>query len=281
MRIGLYLPTLSATTRDAIIDVARTAERLGFDSLWLNSHTAIPVTFADRYPYSEDGRPSWTATSPWPDALTTLAFVSAVTERVRIGVAVVPLITTDPLTLAKQAATIDFLSNGRFELGIGAGWMVEEAAALGRPTDHRTARLDETIRILRLAWTSETFSFDGPLHPIGPVGIHPHPPQGGRLPLWIGGQGDAAIRLAAAHDAGLFIWMTTPKQLAEYRAKLRAQSASAPLAAPLFLAGIHGGWADAVDAMRDAGADLLIVGRRYDEGFHADLERFAREVLAG
>src|SRR5438309_555672 len=119
------------------------------------AHTAIPVHFESRYPYNATGRPGWSAATPWGDAFISLTLAAAVTERVRLGPSLIPLIITDPLTLAKQAATLDVYSEGRLELGIGAGWLVEEAQALGRPTDHRLGRLEETIEILRLAWSHE------------------------------------------------------------------------------------------------------------------------------
>src|SRR5436309_3180408 len=225
------LPSYIRPSRDTILGVARAAERLGFDSVWTNSHTVVPASFKPRYPYSEDGLPSWNAKTAWADAMITLGFVAAATERVRLGVAVVPLIITDPITLAKQAATIDVFSNGRFELGIGAGWLVEEGKALGHPTDHRQARLEETIDVLRLAWTRPTFSYEGRFVKIPEVGVHPQPPQGERLPLWIGGQGDEAVRIAAERGAGLFIWLQTPERVAEYGRKLRALRPDAPLAA--------------------------------------------------
>src|SRR2546427_8407926 len=130
------LPSYLRPSRETLLGVARTAERLGFDSVWTNSHTVVPASFKPRYPYSEDGIPSWNAKTAWADAMITLGFVAAATERVRLGVAVVPLIITDPITLAKQAATVDLLSNGRFELRPGAGWLVGEGQALGHPTAH-------------------------------------------------------------------------------------------------------------------------------------------------
>ena len=144
------LPSYLRPTRETVLGVARAAEQLGFDSVWTNSHTVVPASFKPRYPYSESGVPSWNAGTAWADAMTTLGFVAAATERVRLGIAVVPLIITDPITLAKQAATVDVLSDGRFELGVGAGWLLEEAHALGHPTDHRQARLEETVEVLSL-----------------------------------------------------------------------------------------------------------------------------------
>lgn len=281
MRVGLQLPILSAPRREAILEFARAAERLGFDSLWTNSHTAIPAEFAPRYPYSDDGRPPWNATTPWLDALTTLAFVAAATERIRLGVAVVPLITTDPITLAKQTATIDVLSGGRFELGIGAGWLTEEGRAVGNPTDHRTARLEEAIDILRAAWTAPTFTHQGRFWSFPELGVNPKPAQGAALPLWIGGHGDEAVRVAAEHDAGLFVWLPrSPTDLDGYRRKLRARSATSQLGASLPLARVEGRWLEASRELRDAGADLLVVLRRYDDDAIADLERYASEVAS-
>jgi probable F420-dependent oxidoreductase len=262
-----------------MLGVARAAERLGFDSVWTNSHTVVPASFKPRYPYGDDGIPSWNAKTAWADAMITLGFVAAATERVRLGVAVIPLITTDPITLAKQSATVDLFSNGRFELGLGAGWLVEEGEALGHPTDHRQARLEETIDVLRLAWTKPTFSYDGRFVKIPEVGVHPQPPQGARLPLWIGGQGDAAVRIAAEHDAGLFIWQQTPERVAEYGRAVRALNPKTPLAACVWTDQDKREWDGQVHAMEEAGVDLLVLGRRYDDQQVSEIERFARDFL--
>jgi len=96
------LPSYIRPSREAVLGVAQTAERLGFDSVWTNSHTVVPASFKPRYPYGETGIPSWNAKTAWADAMITLGFVAAATERVRLGVAVVPLITTDPITLATE-----------------------------------------------------------------------------------------------------------------------------------------------------------------------------------
>src|SRR5438445_255649 len=127
------LPSYIRPSRETVLGVAQNAERLGFDSVWTNSHTVVPASFKPRYPYAEDGVPSWTAMTAWADAMVTLGFVAATTERVRLGVAVVPLIITDPITLAKQSATVAPLSNGRLELGLGAGRPLGEGPTHGHP----------------------------------------------------------------------------------------------------------------------------------------------------
>ena len=273
------LPSYLRPTRETVLGVARAAEQLGFDSVWTNSHTVVPASFKPRYPYSEDGVPSWNAGTAWADAMTTLGFVAAATERVRLGIAVVPLIITDPITLAKQAATVDVLSDGRFELGVGAGWLLEEGRALGHPTDHRQARLEETIEVLRLAWSRPTFSYEGRFVKIPEVGVHPQPPQGERLPVWVGGQGDAAVRIAAEHDAGLFIWLQPPDRVAEYGRKLRALRPGARLAACVWTSQDERLWDGQVRAMEKARVDLMVIGRRYDDRQISEIERFAKEFL--
>src|SRR5437870_12593516 len=268
------LPSYIRPGRETVLGVAQNAERLGFDSVWTNSHTVVPASFKPRYPYAEDGVPSWNAMTAWADAMVTLGFVAAATERVRLGVAVVPLIITDPITLAKQSATIDLLSNGRLELGLGAGWLLEEGEALGHPTDHRQARLEETIDVLRLAWTKPTFSYDGRFVKVPEVGVHPQPPQGERLPLWIGGQGDAAVRIAAEHDAGLFIWLQTAERVAEYGRSLRALRPGAPLAACVWTSQDERLWQGQVRPMEDGGVDPMVLGRRYDHRPVSQLQAF-------
>src|SRR5438445_317019 len=151
--------------------------------------------------------------------------------------------------------------------------------ARGRPTDHRQARLEETIEVLRLAWSRPTFSYTGRFVKIPEVGVHPQPPQGARLPLWIGGQGDGAIRIAAERGAGLFIWLQPPERVAEYGRKLRALRAGAPLAACVWTSQEERLWGGQVRAMEQAGVDLMVIGRRYDDRQVSELERFAAEFL--
>jgi probable F420-dependent oxidoreductase len=276
MRAGVLLPVTHRPTRESLREMARLAESLGFDSLWANSHTAVPVDFRPRYPYSPTGVPPWDARSDWADALVTLAYVAGLTERVRLGTSVIPLVTTDPLTLAKQAATVDVVSGGRLELGIGAGWMAEEGAALGRPTDHRTARLEETIEILRLAWTRETLAFQGEHFRFPEVGVHPHPVQGGELPIWLGGHGEAVIRIAAQRGCGILYWYPAAGELEAFAAKLAGRKV--PLGTSLRLAE-SGDWRRRALELRAAGAELLVITPDFRGRPLEQVERFAREVL--
>ena len=280
MRVGPILPNSGNPSSASLRAVVRLAEELGYDSLWTPTHTAIPVHFESRYPYSPTGRPKWNATTPWGDAFISLTFAAAVSQRVRLGPSLIPLIITDPLTLAKQAATLDVYSNGRLELGIGAGWLVEEARALGRPTDHRLGRLEETIEILRLAWSHETFSYEGRFWSFPEVGVNPRPVQGDRLPIWIGGQSQGVVEIAAKHGCGLMLWFVEPAGVRDYISRLRAAGGSGPVAAAMPMAPNAGRWFDLTLGYVEAGTDLLILtGYGGGSTLTAPLEQFAAEVL--
>jgi probable F420-dependent oxidoreductase len=267
MEIGIVL-TRSATPDPAEwVRIAREAERLGCHSVWTNEHIAIPSRIESRYPYTPDGKPSFHIDSAWYDALVALAFLAGVTERIRLGTAVVPLFDRDPLSLAKQAASVDDLSGGRLELGLGAGWLAEEAGLLGHPSDHPGGRLDECIDILRKAWTQRTFEHHGRFwdYP-DEVGIHPQPPQGARLPIWIGGESERALRTTAKRAQGNLLWLADPVQVMQFRRRLDELKSGLKLAVSMRLEE-HA--ADKARAIRDEGADLLLLmnpGR--------DLERF-------
>jgi alkanesulfonate monooxygenase SsuD/methylene tetrahydromethanopterin reductase-like flavin-dependent oxidoreductase (luciferase family) len=149
-----------------------------------------------------------------------LGFIAGATKTLRLGTYVIPAINRDPLTLAKQVATVDLLSGGRVELGIGAGYLPEEAEVLGRPSDHRHAPLDETIDILRKAWGNPSFEHHGRFWDIPAVAIRPAPAQGAGLPIWIGGRGPSALRTTRERGDGILTPKATPDSVATMRAAL-------------------------------------------------------------
>ena len=143
MRIALRLPKNHAAGSVALRQFVLLGEELGFDSLWTDAHAVIPTSVTTRYPLADLGRPTFGPRGLFPDPFVILAFAAALTSRVRLGTAVVPLTSSHPLLLAKQTATLDVVSDGRMELGLGAGWLMEEAHVLGRATDHPSGRLAE------------------------------------------------------------------------------------------------------------------------------------------
>jgi alkanesulfonate monooxygenase SsuD/methylene tetrahydromethanopterin reductase-like flavin-dependent oxidoreductase (luciferase family) len=134
--------------------IAVAAEEIGFHSIWVSEHTVHPVRIESQYPFG--GKYRERVNREFPEMTVALGYMAAVTNRIRLGTAVVPIVTRHPLFLAKQAATVDALSHGRLELGLGAGWLWEEAMALGQQHDRANERLGESIEILRRAWSEES-----------------------------------------------------------------------------------------------------------------------------
>src|SRR3954451_14842234 len=200
MRIGAKLPNSGPLSAD-IPATAATLERAGFDSLWVADHIVMPETIESRYPFAADGRATWPTDTPYVDALIALALAAAVTTRVRLGTAALVLPQRNPVQLAKQAASIDVASGGRLELGVGAGWLAEEFAALNVPFEKRGARMDEWIAILRDCWTGRTGARKSEFYdlPAGTMCL-PAPAQ---IPLLIGGHSPAALRRAGRNDGWL------------------------------------------------------------------------------
>jgi probable F420-dependent oxidoreductase len=123
-----------------------------------------------------------------------MAYLAAATSRVTLGTEVLVLPQRHPVLVAKQVSTIDTLSGGRVRLGVGVGWQESEYEALGEDFHTRGARMDEAIRLMRATWTDPQIDFAGPHYTLKAIGMEPKPPQGGRLPIWIGGNSERALR---------------------------------------------------------------------------------------
>jgi probable F420-dependent oxidoreductase len=258
VQIGVVLPR-GSTSHQPVQIVAQTAEALDYDCVWSTEHIAVPLSFESRYPFSDDDQPPWPTDAKWFEGMVVLGFVAGVTERIRIGTAVIPLFNRDPLSLAKQAATLDCLSGGRLELGLGAGWLVEEAEVLGHPSDHRGKRLDEAIDILRKAWSEHPVEHQGEHYAFPPVAVSPKPPQGRDLPIWIGGLSPIALRTATDRATGTILWNQPPAVVAEVGAKLRAVRPDVQIAAGIYAKRDVAEAAEEAIALREAGADNILL----------------------
>lgn len=191
----MHLPcSLMDIVPEHLAKVALLAEERGYDSVWVNHHVIIPDEFAAKYPFRSDGVLSIPASSPYADALITLAYVAGITQRVRLGVSVLVLPHHHPLDTAKKAATLDVLSHGRLILGVGMGWMREEFEALGVNFDRRRQNFDEQLEIMRAAWTQPTVSYDGEIFSFPPVGAQPQPPRSDGVTVWMGGHSCSTLR---------------------------------------------------------------------------------------
>jgi probable F420-dependent oxidoreductase len=202
MRLGLHaLGIGSGARRDA---VATSAERAGFATLWSGEHVVMVDESASRYPYSADGRIAVPSEADWLDPMIGLSFVAAATSTIGIATGVLLLPEHNPVLVAKQAATLDLLSGGRFTLGIGVGWSREEFDALGVPFERRVTRTAEYVEAIRTLWRDDVASFRGDFVAFDSVRVNPKPSRGGRIPIVLGGNGDAALRRVADWGDGWY-----------------------------------------------------------------------------
>jgi probable F420-dependent oxidoreductase len=139
---------------------------------------------------------------PILEAFMTLAYVAAVTRRIRLGTEVLVLPQRQPVLVAKQVSTLDTLSGGRVRLGVGVGWQESEYEALGEEFADRGRRMDEALELLRACWTQPAIDFAGKHYRLRAMGMEPKPPQGGALPVWIGGNSEAAFRRVGKYGDG-------------------------------------------------------------------------------
>lgn len=206
MQFGIHTFTRGATADPAdLASVARACDRVGFDYYGVNDHVVISEQIDSTYPYTEDG--SWAGASDTAclDVLSTLAFLSGVTENIRLLTSVMVIPHRPPVLTAKMLATIDVLSRGRLCVGVGVGWMREELAALGAPVyERRGAASDEYIEAWHCLWRDKVAAYDGEFVSFSGVICDPKPIQQPGPPLWIGGEGPAARRRVARHGNGWY-----------------------------------------------------------------------------
>ena len=185
------------------IRMVKLAEAAGFDSVVAVDHVVFPHSYTSVYPYAPGGRLPGGPGGALPDPLIWMAAMMAVTQRLRFltGVIILPL--RNPLVLAKQVATLDHMSGGRIELGIGVGWLKEEFEALGVPFEKRGKRSDEYIAAMRKLWAEDGASFAGEFVNFHEVSSNPKPMRGG-VPIVIGGHSEAAARRAGRLGQGFF-----------------------------------------------------------------------------
>ncbi|MBB5778208.1 TIGR03619 family F420-dependent LLM class oxidoreductase [Nonomuraea jabiensis] len=175
---------------DQFLELARAAERCGFDTLTLSDHLFY-ADFASPYPYSRSGRPRWDARTHWPDVWVTIGAMAAVTTTLRFSPNVYIAPARDLFTVAKQVSTAAVLSNDRVTFGVGVGWCKEEFVGTGQDFHTRGRRLDAMIPTLRSLWAGETVALDG----LPELSISPTPER--PIPVYVGGDSDAALRRAA------------------------------------------------------------------------------------
>ena len=222
MKLGFAAPVSGSwATAGACAEVASWAEELGFSSLWTFQRLLAPV--------DDDGahrlEPQYRSVQ---DPLAVLAYLAAKTTKVRLGVAVLNAPFYSPIVLAKPLTTIDLLSGGRLDVGIGLGWMAEEFEAAGALLDHRGSRTADFVRCLRAIWTEQVVEYEGPYFRVPRARVDPKPVQRPHPPLLFGGTAEASLRRAGRMADG---WISSsradPGTLADSIAVVRSAAADA------------------------------------------------------
>jgi probable F420-dependent oxidoreductase len=223
-----FWQVVSFSEPDQLVEIARAAEEAGFHGVLLADHIFFPGNLRSRYPYSEDGKPGFDGTTPFPDPWTTIAAMSSVTQRLRFATMVFILPLRNPLELAKTLGTLALLSGGRVVLGAGAGWIREEYDTLGIPFETRGARMEEMVAVMRQAWTGRMVEHRGRFFEHGPLQMSPAPPH--PIPIYFGGISKVALSRAARLGQGWMGTGQTPEQAVELcgaLARLRAEAGRA------------------------------------------------------
>jgi probable F420-dependent oxidoreductase len=191
-----FWQALSFSEPDQLVDVAKICDEVGFDGAFISDHMFYPGDYENKYPYSEDGKlDGFTAETAWPDPWVTIASMAAVTERLRFTTFIYILGLRNPISVAKSTSTLGVLTNDRFALGVGAGWMREEFETMGVEFKTRGKRLDESIEVLHKLWSGDLVEHHGTHFDFPPLSMCPVPEK--RVPVWIGGISGPALRRAA------------------------------------------------------------------------------------
>ena len=221
MRFDLWLPTASPMTTPELLDaVAEGAEVRGIGTIWVGEHVVLFEEYASRYPYAEDGRIPAPPGSGLLEPLVTLTYLAARTSTVRLGTAMLLLPQRNPVYVAKEVSSLDWLSGGRVDLGIGVGWLEEEFDVLNVPWARRGRRTDEYLEVLRTLWVDNPSSFHGETYDLPDCEMFPKPVQQPHPPIHIGGETAAAMRRVARLGQGWHTFNRSPAELATGLAEL-------------------------------------------------------------
>jgi len=262
VKIALIPINIGMQSLEQIVGLAQLAESLGFESVWTFEHVMVPVEYESRYPYSKDGKMGGGSDAAFLDPLIALTAVAAHTNTLRLGTGVNILSQTNPLLLAKQAATLDLLSNGRFMLGAGIGWLKEEFDAMGVSFERRGARYDDYVVAMRKVWSGEVVEHQSDFINWSGFQSYPLPVQEGGVPIIIGGSKGKAFDRIALHGNGWFAPTNDAATLAPMLEDLKAACARHERdydSVEITSMWDNQGGMDAIKAFEDIGVSRVIV----------------------
>jgi probable F420-dependent oxidoreductase len=283
MEVGIFF-TAGEGAVD-IAEVARAAEEQGFGSLWVGEHVVMPVDYERVYPGSESGEaPVFAELLSSP--LIALARAAALTERLRIGTGVCLLPLREPISLAKDIATLDRDSGGRFLFGVGGGWLREETEILGGDFDRRWRQIADAVAAMKTLWRDDVSVHQGPYTQFPAVRMRPKPHQRPHPPILLGGASPHIFDRVAAWGDGWIPGVSSVTEMREGREKLFAAATARgrdPTALTLVAFGLPGALRDPSELaeLRKLGVHHTTIWlQERGEAVFAELEALARTTLA-
>jgi len=286
MKIGLFTPFASpVATPEYVSTAAITAEQCGFHSFWALEHVVLFDDYASQYPYAEDGRIPASPGSGFLDPFGALNYLAAVTETIRLGTGICLVPQRNPVYTAKEVANLDWLSGGRFDFGIGVGWLAEEFAATGTPFDRRGARCRSYLEVMKRLWCDEVSEYEDEFYDLRPCRQYPKPVQSPHPPLHFGGESGAALRRVADLGQGWYGFNLDPdgfaKHLGELDALLETRGRSREELVISVSPYFQGCDLDRLKAYRDAGADqvILFAFAQDADGLRGTIEGLAESLV--
>ncbi len=205
-----YISTAFRETKEAV-EIAKAADDLGYDGVGIPDHIVNLETLATPYPYTRDGERRWQPFTQWPDPWVLVGAMAQVTTHLKFVTTVYIPAMRDPYSAAKAIGTAAYLADGRVELGIGVGWCEEEFTLMGQRFDRRGKRTDEMLELFRALWQPGWTEFDGEFYQTPRLEMEPTPP---RIPIYVGGLSDIALRRAARNDGWIGDLISTDRAIA-------------------------------------------------------------------
>ena len=222
MKLGLFVPLIApAATPEFVTRLGREAEARGFDSLWLAEHVVLFDEHASPYPYAADGRFPARGESGFVDPFTAIGFLAAVTSQIRLGTGICLVPQRNPVYVAKEVASADWLSGGRFDFGVGVGWLAEEFAAVDAPFAERGTRCRSYLEVCRRLWCDPVSAYDDRFYTLPACRAYPKPVQQPHPPIHFGGESEAALRRVADVGQGWYGFNLDSAGLTERLGRLR------------------------------------------------------------
>lgn len=263
MKIGTFVGIAAGARPDSLTTIAIHAEQLGFGTLWAGEHVVVFDTYQSKYPYTDSGEVPLARDTDLLDPIVALTYAAAVTRTIRLATGISLVAEHNPVVLAKQISSLDYLSGGRFALGIGIGWSAEEFEAVGVPFERRAQRTCEYLEAMRALWRDERASFAGEFVRFNGARMNPKPISKDRLPVYFGGESMPALRRVAKYGAGWLGSNLSPAETGEKIARLREMFTSngrdPNQLRIMMMPGIAHFTPDNLGRYRDAGVDEVVI----------------------